>query len=70
MGFIALIVLLGAVWYFTTPQERDRFRRAALGGADQVMSGASRYWPARQPFDDALDARTAAPGRHAQRSWR
>ena len=25
------------------------------------MSGASRYWPARQPFDDALDARTPRP---------
>jgi rhomboid protease GluP len=61
MGFIALMVLLGAAWYFTTPKERDRFRRAVLGGADQAMSGASHYWPARQPFDDALDARTRRP---------
>jgi rhomboid protease GluP len=61
MGFIALLVLLGAAWYFTTPKERDRFRRALLGGAGQAMSGASRYWPARQAFDDALDARTARP---------
>jgi rhomboid protease GluP len=61
MGFFALIVLLGAGWYFTTPQERERLRRAALGGADQMMSGASRYWPARHAFDDALDARTPRP---------
>jgi len=61
MSVIALVVLLGAVWYFTTPQERDRFRRTTLGMADQVWGGASRYWPARRPFDDALDARTPRP---------
>ena len=61
MGFIPLIVLLGAVWYFTTPQERDRFRRTTLGAVDRVLGGASQYLPARQPFDDALDARTPRP---------
>jgi rhomboid protease GluP len=61
MGVIAILVLLGAVWYFTTPQERDRFRRSVLGRVDEVWGGASRYWPARKPFDDALDARTPRP---------
>jgi membrane associated rhomboid family serine protease len=61
MGVIALTVLLGAVWYFTTPKERDRVRRTALDALDQVWSGASRYWPARLPFDDALDRRTPRP---------
>ena len=70
MGFIALMVLGGAAWYFTTPQERDRFRRAVLGGADEAISGASRYWPARQPFDDALDASTPRPVVTQSRSWR
>lgn len=58
---ISLLVLLGAVWYFTTPQERERFRRTGLGALDQMWGGASRYWPARQPFDAALDARTPHP---------
>ena len=61
MGLIPLIVLLGAAWYFTTPQERDRVRRKALDALDQVCNGASRYLPPRQPFDDALDARTPRP---------
>ena len=61
MGVIPILVLLGAVWYFTTPQERDRFRRLVLGRVDEVWGGASRYWPARKPFDDALDARTPRP---------
>ena len=61
MGVFPILVLLGAVWYFTTPQERDRFRRTVLGRVDEVWGGASRYWPARTPFDDALDARTPRP---------
>lgn len=61
MGLIPLLVLLGAVWYFTTPQERDRLRRAGLRTLDQVWGGASRYWPPRKRFDDALDARTPRP---------
>jgi rhomboid protease GluP len=61
MLVLPVLVLLGAAWYFTTPQERDRFRRTALGVADQFWGGASRHWPARQPFDDALDARTPRP---------
>jgi rhomboid protease GluP len=61
MGFISLIVLLGAVWYFTTPQERDRFRRTVLSRLDDTWGGFSRYWPAPTPFDAALDARTPRP---------
>src|SRR5690349_1527274 len=61
MGLLPLLVVLAAVWYFTTPQERDRFRRTALGVVDQIWGGASRYWPARRPFDDALDGRTPRP---------
>ena len=48
--FFALLVLLGAAWYFTTPQERDRFRRRSLGESRSGnRGGASRYWPARKP---------------------
>jgi len=61
MGVIALAVLLAAAWYFTTPKERDRFRRQALDRLDNVWGGASRYWPAPTPFDAALTARTPRP---------
>lgn len=61
MGVLPLIVVLGAVWYFTTSQERDRIRRAVLGRVDDVWSRVSRYWPAPTPFDAALAARTPRP---------
>jgi len=61
MLLLPLLVLAAAVWYFTTPKERDGFRQRALGVVDQFWGGASRYWPARQPFDDALEARTPRP---------
>ncbi len=61
MGIISVIVLLGAVWYFTTPQERDRVRRLILSRVDDAWGGFSRYWPAPTPFDAALDARTPHP---------
>jgi membrane associated rhomboid family serine protease len=61
MRLISLIVLLGAVWYFTTPQERERLRRLVLRRVDEAWGGFSRYWPAPTPFDAALDARTPHP---------
>jgi len=61
MLVLPVLVLLAAAWYFTTPQEREGFRRQTLGVVDQFWGGASRYWPARQPFDDALETRTPRP---------
>jgi rhomboid protease GluP len=61
MPLIALIVLLAAVWYFTKPEERARVGRAVLSRAGTFGEVAIRYWPKRQPFDDALDARTPKP---------
>ncbi len=61
MGVIPLAVLLAAVWYFTTPKERDRFRRQIAGRFEGVWGGVARYWPARTPFDAALEARTPRP---------
>jgi len=61
MGVIPLAVLLAAVWYFTTPKERDRFRRAVLARFDGVLGRFARYWPAPTPFDAALAARTPRP---------
>ena len=61
MGVFPLAVLLAAVWYFTTPKERDRFRRAILDRFDGVRSVVARYWPPPTPFDAALEARTPRP---------
>jgi membrane associated rhomboid family serine protease len=61
MRLISLIVLVGAVWYFTTPQERERLRRLVLRRVDEAWGGFSRYWPAPTPFDAALDVRTPHP---------
>jgi membrane associated rhomboid family serine protease len=61
MGVIPLAVLLAAVWYFTTSQERDRFRRAAVGRFDGAFEVFTRYWPAPTPFDAALETRTPRP---------
>ena len=61
MGVFPLAVLLAAVWYFTTPKERDRVRRAVLDRFDGVRSAVARYWPPPTPFDAALEARTPRP---------
>jgi membrane associated rhomboid family serine protease len=61
MGVLPLAVLLAAVWYFTTPKERDRVRGAVLDRFDGIWSVVARYWPAPTPFDAALAARTPRP---------
>ncbi len=61
MGVIALAVLLAAVWYFSTPKERDRVRRGVIDRFESVWGGVARYWPAPTPFDAALAARTPRP---------
>ncbi|HEU4936012.1 MAG TPA: rhomboid family intramembrane serine protease [Vicinamibacterales bacterium] len=61
MGVLPLVVLLAAVWYFTTPKERDRVRREVLDRFDNVWGGVARYWPAPTPFDAALAARMPRP---------
>lgn len=61
MAIFPLIILLAAVIYFSKPDERKRFVKEALNRADDVFGSASRYWPKRVSFDDALDARTPKP---------
>lgn len=55
--FIAIMVLVGAAYYFTTPQEQARFVRAVSRGTRQVVELAVRRRPARGPFDEALHER-------------
>src|SRR5262245_42939886 len=61
MAFLPLIILLAAVIYFSKPEERKRFIKEVVNRADDTFGSASRYWPKRPPFDDALDARTPKP---------
>src|SRR5262245_12645595 len=61
MAFLPLIILLAAVIYFSKPEERKRFIKEVVNRADDTFGSASRYWPKRLPFDDALDARTPKP---------
>jgi membrane associated rhomboid family serine protease len=61
MAFLPLIILLAAVAYFSKPEERKRFVKEVVTRADDLFGSASRYWPKRLAFDDALDARTPRP---------
>jgi membrane associated rhomboid family serine protease len=61
MGVLPLAVLLAAVWYFTTPKERDRVRRKILDRFDGVRSVVARYWPPPTPFEAVLEVRTPRP---------
>jgi rhomboid protease GluP len=58
MPTFALLVLLGAAYYFTTREDRARLTRAALRGARQLTNAALYLRPVHGPFDDALRKRT------------
>ena len=58
MFFIAILVLLGAVYYFTTPEEKSRFFRAVIHTTREAMILVERYRPKPGAFDDALHQRS------------
>ena len=57
MSLIAILVLLGAVYYFTTPEEKKRFARAVVRATREGLILVERYRPKPGPFDDALHER-------------
>jgi len=59
MTMIAVLVLLGALYYFTTQEERARFLGAVLRVTRQATDGAVYLQAERGPFGDALRERTA-----------
>jgi membrane associated rhomboid family serine protease len=59
MFLIAILVLLGAVYYFTTPEEKKRFVRAVVHLTREALVLVERYRPKPGPFDDALRGRTS-----------
>jgi membrane associated rhomboid family serine protease len=58
MTMIAILVLLGAVYYFTTPEEKARWLRASLRVIRRWTDLAVHLQPERGPFGDALRERT------------
>ena len=58
MTMIAILVLLGAVYYFTTPEEKARWLRASLSIIRRWTDLAIHLQPERGPFGDALRERT------------
>ena len=58
MTMIAILVLLGAVYYFTTPEEKARWLRASLSVIRRWTDLAVHLQPERGPFGDALRERT------------
>jgi membrane associated rhomboid family serine protease len=61
MTMIAILVLLGAVYYFTTPEEKARWLRASLRVVRRWTDLAVHLQPERGPFGDALRERTPRP---------
>ena len=58
MTITAVLILLGAAYYFSTPDERARFFRAAHRVARQATDGAGYLRADGGPFGDALRERT------------
>lgn len=58
MPLIALLALLGGIYYFTTADEKARFYRAALRAARDGAAAADRLRGQPGPFDQALHERT------------
>jgi membrane associated rhomboid family serine protease len=58
MTMIAVLVLLGAVYYFTTPEEKARCLRASLRVIGRWKDLAVHLQAERGPFGDALRERT------------
>jgi membrane associated rhomboid family serine protease len=57
MSLIAILVLLGAVSYFTTPEEKKRLVRAVVHATREALILVERYRPKPGPFDEALHER-------------
>ena len=57
MSLISILVILGAVYYFTTADEKKRFLRAVSRHVRQALEVAARFRPAPGPFDEALRGR-------------
>ena len=57
MSLIAILVLLGAVYYFTTLEEKKRFARAVLHVTREGLILIERYRPKPGPFDEGLRQR-------------
>lgn len=55
---LAVLLLLGGLYYFTTPEEKDRFVRRVRGGLRQFRDASEYLQPERGPFGEALRART------------
>jgi hypothetical protein len=49
MFLTAILVLLGAVYYFTTPEEKTRFIRAVIHTAREALILIERYRPKPGP---------------------
>jgi membrane associated rhomboid family serine protease len=56
---LAVLMLLGGLYYFTTPEEKGRFVRTIRRGLRQVTDASVYLQPERGPFGEALRARTA-----------
>jgi membrane associated rhomboid family serine protease len=61
MTAIALLVLGGAGWYFTTAEERMRLRLAVLVHARRLHAMVDRHRHEPEPLRDALRARAPIP---------
>jgi membrane associated rhomboid family serine protease len=57
MSVIPILVILGALYYFTTADEKKRVLRVVLRGVGQARDVAVRLRPAPGPFDEALRGR-------------
>lgn len=55
---LAVLLLLGGLYYFTTPEEKARFVGAVLRVYRQLMDAAVHLRAERGPFGEALRART------------
>jgi rhomboid protease GluP len=61
MGAIALLVLGGAAWYFTTEEERARLWRLVLSHVRRVQAVVDRHRQEPDPIRDALRTRAPIP---------
>jgi rhomboid protease GluP len=57
MSLIAILVLLGAVYYFTTAEEKRRFVAALVHASREALILFRRHRPKPGPFDHALRER-------------
>jgi membrane associated rhomboid family serine protease len=58
---VFLLIVIGIVYYFASPEERQRAFRKALGLAERLRDAAIRARERSDPFSDALRERTRWP---------